>query len=290
MCVKSVPRQNPSNHELKRDLYQPIMCRISATQELTPTEKLFRLERADGLLFDYKPGQFMQVSIFGIGEAPISVSSSPTRGDYLDLTVRKAGVLTTRMHTLGRGDTIGLRGPFGTFFDIDSFKGKDLLLIAGGCGLAPMRSLIQNVEDHRSDFGKIWILYGAKSPLDVLYKEELAVWQRSQSLTCEMTVDSVPTGTCWDGHVGLIPLLVNQLIVDPQRTEAVIIGPPVMYRFVIKELLDKGMTDKNITISLERHMKCGNGKCGHCAIGHLYCCLDGPVFRLEQLASLDTQI
>ncbi|MEJ2703285.1 MAG: FAD/NAD(P)-binding protein [Sedimentisphaerales bacterium] len=256
--------------------------------DLTPTEKLFRLERCDGLPFDYRAGQFMQVSVFGVGEAPISVSSSPTRGDYLDLTVRKAGVLTGKMHTLKSGATIGLRGPFGTCFDINSFKGKDLLLISGGCGLAPMRALIQNVEDRRAEFGKIRILYGAKSPLDVLYKEELAAWRRSKSLTCRVTVDSVPTGTCWDGHVGLIPSLVNQSAINPRRTEAIIIGPPIMYRFVIKELRDKGLADKNITISLERHMKCGNGKCGHCVIGHLYCCLDGPVFRLDHLAGLDT--
>ena len=286
MCAKSASCKSLSKDQPKRNLYQPIMCRISTTQELTPTEKLFRLERSDGLLFNYKPGQFMQVSVFGVGEAPISVSSSLTRGNYLDLAVRKAGVLTGMMHTLKTGDTIGLRGPFGTFFDIDSFKGKDLLLIAGGCGLAPMRSLIQNVEDRRSDFGDIKILYGAKSPLDVLYKQELSVCRHSNCLTCEVTVDNVSTGTCWDGHVGLIPSLINKSSIDVQRTEAVIIGPPVMYRFVIKELHDKGLTDENITLSLERHMKCGNGKCGHCAIGHLYCCLDGPVFRLDQLAGL----
>lgn len=269
------------------DLYKPFMCRISDVLDLTPTEKLFRIDRMDGMVFDYKPGQFMQVSIFGVGEAPISVSSSPTRGGHLDLTVRKAGVLTGMMHKLKCGDSIGLRGPFGTFFDIESFKGKDLLLIAGGCGLAPMRSLIQYVEDCRADFGKVRILYGAKSPQDVLYKEELVVWKQSDCLSCEVTVDNIPSGTCWDGKVGLILSLIYSLKINPKQTEAVIIGPPVMYKYVIKELYDKGLTDNNITISLERHMKCGNGKCGHCAIGHLYCCLDGPVFRLDRLAGLD---
>lgn len=263
------------------------MCRINDVRDITPTEKLFRTNRMDGMVFDHKPGQFMQVSVFGIGEAPISISSSPTRGGQLDLTVRKAGVLTGMMHKLKTGDTIGLRGPFGTFFDIESLKSKDLLLIAGGCGLAPMRSLIQYVEDCRSLFGDVTILYGAKSPRDVLYKEELAVWKRSNYLSCEVTVDNVSSGTCWDGKVGLIPSLIHSLKFDPKKTEAVIIGPPVMYKYVIKELYDKGLTDENIIISLERHMKCGNGKCGHCAIGHLYCCLDGPVFRLNKLAGLD---
>jgi sulfhydrogenase subunit gamma (sulfur reductase) len=290
MSVKNASCQIQGNNKKTQDIYRPTICRISTTEELTPTERLFRVEPNDGFLFDHKPGQFMQVSVFGIGEAPISISSSSTRGKFLDLAVRKAGILTGMMHTFKTGDTIGMRGPFGTFFDIDSFKGKHLLLIAGGCGLAPMRSLIQYVEDRRSDFGDIKILYGAKSPLDVLYKEELSIWRHSQNLTCEVTVDNVLTGTCWDGHVGLIPSLIRRLKVKPQRTEAVIIGPPAMYRFVIKELHDKGLTDENITISLERHMKCGNGKCGHCAIGHYYCCLDGPVFQLSQLRDLDIYI
>ncbi len=270
----------------QRHLYEPFHCRIEAVQDLTPAERLFRLIRLDGQLFGHRPGQFMMVSVEGIGEAPISVSSSPTRGGHLDLGIRKTGVLTAAMHAMQAGDQLGLRGPFGTCFDTDGMKGKDLLLISGGCGLAPMRALIQYVEDRRRDFGQVTVLYGAKSPADILYKEEVAAWQGSQVLACRVTVDNVPGGTCWDGHVGLITRLIPPLQIDPSRTVAVIVGPPIMYKFVIQELFSKGLHDADIIVSLERYMKCGVGKCGHCTIDHLYCCMDGPVFRLDQVASV----
>jgi sulfhydrogenase subunit gamma (sulfur reductase) len=275
-----------SDNKSKNELYRPFMCSIEFVRPLTHTEKLFRLIRRDGRPFGHKPGQFVQVSITGIGEAPISVSSSPTRGDYLELGVRKAGTLTGAMHELKAGDVIGLRGPFGTFFDTEAMKGEDLLLISGGCGLAPMRALIQYVQDRRDDFGKVTVLYGAKSPDDILYKDELIEWQNSDNLVCQYTVDNVPQGTCWDANVGLITELIPPLQIDVPKTVAVVVGPPVMYRFVIRELNSKGVRDENIIVSLERYMKCGVGKCGHCTIDHLYCCIDGPVFSLKQVAGL----
>lgn len=285
------PRTVSSAHGADlREVYEPVICRVESVRELTRTEKVFRLMRRDGPAFGHKPGQFMQVSLFGIGEAPISVSSSPTRGDCLELAVRKVGKLTSAMHRLAPGDSIGLRGPFGTCFDRAAMEGKDLLLISGGGGLAPMRSLIQYVEDRRSDFGRVTILYGAKSPQDMLFKDEWAKWRVSCAFACHRTVDNVPNGTCWDGHVGLITKLIPPLQIDPARTIAVVVGPPVMYRFVITELLAKGLQDNQIIVSLERHMKCGIGKCGHCAIDHLYCCIDGPVFRLDALPRLPEMI
>lgn len=268
-------------------LYLPISCTLKSREVLTPSETLFRLERDDGQPFGHKPGQFFQISVFGIGEAPISVSSSPTRGNYLDLGVRKAGKLTGMLHdSLKPGDKIGVRGPFGTFFDVEAMKGKDLLLISGGCGLAPMRALIQYVEDRSKDFGKVTMLYGAKSPEDMLYKQELAQWEKTSAMDCHYTVDSISGGSCWDGNVGLITKLVPPLEINRDNTVAVIVGPPIMYRFVIMELYQKGLQNEDIIVSLERHMKCGVGKCGHCTIEHLYCCLDGPVFRLDQVINL----
>jgi sulfhydrogenase subunit gamma (sulfur reductase) len=267
-------------------LYEPFRCKIESVADLTPIEKLFRLVRLDGKPFGHKPGQFMMVSIEGVGEAPISVSSSPSRGDYLELGVRKAGVLTAALHAMQAGAELGLRGPFGTCFDGETMKGKDLLLISGGCGLAPLRALIQHLEDRRSDYGSVTILYGAKSPQDMLYKDELKAWQQSKSLVCQVTVDNITSGTCWDGHVGLITTLIPPLTVRADNTIAVIVGPPIMYKFVIPELYEKGLTDTDIVVSLERYMKCGVGKCGHCTIDHLYCCMDGPVFRLDQVASV----
>lgn len=270
----------------KHTLYRPFNCTLRSVRDLTPSEKMFRLAKLEGGPFGHRPGQFMQVSVLGIGEAPISVSSSPTRGDYLELGVRAAGTLTSALHRLKPGDEIGLRGPFGTHFPTDEMKGRDLLLISGGCGLAPMRALIQYVEDRRGDFRKVTILYGAKSPDDVLYKDELRGWRNSKIFECQVTVDRVPGGTCWDANVGMITKLIPPLQIRPDDTMAVIVGPPIMYKFVIEELCAKGLNAGNIVVSLERHMKCGVGKCGHCTIDHLYCCIDGPVFRLDQVANL----
>jgi sulfhydrogenase subunit gamma (sulfur reductase) len=216
----------------------------------------------------------------------ISVSSSPTRGNYLELGVRKIGTLTSAMHNLRVGDTLGMRGPFGTCFPTDSITGKDLLLIAGGCGLAPLRSMIQYAEDNLQNFGEITIFYGAKSPQDVMYKNELTKLQQSKRINCAVTVDNVPEGTCWNYNVGLITTLFSSLKINPKNTVAIICGPPIMYKFVIQELEKKGLNDNQIVVSLERHMKCGVGKCGHCTIEHLYCCIDGPVFWLNQVRQI----
>ena len=284
MCSSAVSQTD--KHECNEKLYEPFMCRLDSVEDLTPSEKLFRFQRQDGKPFGHEPGQFMQVSITGLGEAPISVSSSPTRADYLELGIRKTGTLTSAMHQLKAGDSIGMRGPFGTFFETEKMKGRDLLLISGGCGLAPMRALIQYVEDKRDDFGNVTMLYGAKTPEDILYKDELKAWSDCDKLDCKVTVDSVPDNTKWDGPVGLITELIPPLKIDTAKTTAVIVGPPIMYKFVIQQLHSKKIDDKDIVVSLERYMKCGVGKCGHCTIDHLYCCIDGPVFTLDKVVSL----
>ena len=277
----------PTRQQAPAPLYRPVPCTVQSVADLTPTEKLFRLVREDGRPFGHRPGQFVQVSMLGAGEAPISVSSSPTRGPYLDLGVRRAGEVTGLMHeVLAPGAEVGIRGPFGTSFDTDAMRGGDVLLIAGGCGLAPMRALIQYCEDRRDEFGNVTVLYGARTPEDRLYKDDLAEWSRSPHLDCRCTVDEVPPDQQWDGNVGVITTLMPPLEVDPQRTTAVIVGPPVMYRFVISELESKRLRHDQVIVSLERHMKCGVGKCGHCTIEHLYCCLDGPVFRLDEIIHL----
>ncbi|MFH1744074.1 MAG: FAD/NAD(P)-binding protein [bacterium] len=269
-----------------QSLYKPFLCRIEFIEDLTPLEKLFKIEIPTGVDFHHQPGQFVQVSVWGFGEAPISISSSPTRKGYIELGVRNAGSLTNALHQLKPGDKIGVRGPFGSCFDVQQLRHKDLLLIAGGCGLAPLRSLIQYCEDRREEFGDIRILYGAKTPEDMLYKSELAVWERSEIFECHTTVDSAGQDTAYAGNVGLIPALIPCLEINSQNTVAVIIGPQVMYKFVIDELKKKGLLENHIIVSLERHMKCGVGKCGHCTIEHLYCCIDGPVFNLTQVQGL----
>jgi NAD(P)H-flavin reductase len=187
------------------------------------------------------------------------------------------------MHELSEGDSIGIRGPFGRPFDLGRLAGQDLLLISGGCGLAPMRSLIQYCEDRPDDFGVVTILYGARSVEDSLFKDDLAAWEASARFACTRTVDQAPEGGCYGGNVGLITRLIPPLEIALERTVAVIVGPPVMYRFVIEELRSKGLGSDRIVVSLERQMRCGVGKCGHCTIDHLYCCQDGPVFWLNEI-------
>ncbi len=273
-------------HLTSTSLYQPEDCEILEVSDLTPHEKLFRLRLADGRPLGHLPGQFVQVSLLGWGEAPISVASSPTRDGYFEMGVRRAGSLTAAMHELKAGDAIGIRGPFGNPFDLPRLRGKDLLLVSGGCGLAPMRSLIQYCEDRPEEFGALAILYGAKSPADTLFKDDLAAWEASARFACSRTVDRVTGGDCYSGGVGLVTALIPPLAIDPNRTVAVLVGPPVMYRAVIDELHKKGLGSDRIAVSLERQMRCGVGKCGHCTIEHLYCCQDGPVFWLNEIEQL----
>ena len=271
---------------LAPSLYIPFDCEIVSVTDLTPDEKLFRVRKCDGTELGHLPGQFIQVSLLGWGEAPLSVASSPTRGEVFELGVRRAGSLTTALHDLSPGDIIGIRGPFGHPFDLSFLRGQELLLISGGCGLAPLRSLIQYCEDRPEEFGAVTILYGAKSPDYVLFRDEVASWESSERFACGVTVDRAPDGACYDGAVGLVTSLIPPLTFDPYRTVAVIVGPPVMYRAVIAELKQKGLDAGRIVVSLERHMQCGVGKCGHCAIEHLSCCQDGPVFRLDEIEHL----
>jgi NAD(P)H-flavin reductase len=267
-------------------LYLPIECEIISVIDLTPGEKLFRVRRSDGAPLGHLPGQFVQVSLLGWGEAPISVASSPTREGFFELGVRCAGTLTGAMHTLKAGDTFGIRGPFGRPFDLPRLQGQDLLLISGGCGLAPMRSLIQYCEDRPDGFGEVTLLYGARNPADRLFKDELAAWEQSARFACSFTVDSISGGDCFSGSVGLITALIPPLHCIPDKTIAAIVGPPAMYRAVIVELHRKGLSSDRIVVSLERQMRCGVGKCGHCTIEHLYCCQDGPVFWLNEIEHL----
>jgi len=269
-----------------RPLYIPRKAEILSVTELTPTEKLFRLRQQDGEELNHQPGQFIQLSILGFGEAPISVASSPTRHGFIELGIRRAGSLTAAMHQLQPGDVVGIRGPYGKPFDITSMERRDLLLISGGCGLAPLRSLIQYVADRRDNFGRVIILHGAKNPQQIMFREELDSWDSVPGFSCDYTVDSYGGADCYNGISGRITELIPPLYINPGTTEAVLVGPAAMYPPVISRLREKGLTSGHIVVSLERQMRCGVGKCGHCSIEHLYCCQDGPVFRLSDIEHL----
>ena len=261
--------------------YAVKQSKILQAKMLTENEKFFEIMLPGGENLDHDPGQFVMASMPGIGEAPISISSSPTKRGAFDLVVRNVGKVTGAMHKLESSDEIGIRGPFGVGFPVQILEGNDLLFVAGGLGIVPLRSLINYVIDNRRDFGKVDILLGCKSPVDLLFSDDLEQWEERLDVNFNCTVDKGAPE--WNGNIGLITSLIPGVTLDPNRTFGIVVGPPIMYKYVIVELLQKGIPERQIYLSLERHMKCGVGKCGHCQIGGVYCCQDGPVVRYDKI-------
>lgn len=265
--------------------YLPRWAEIFRIEDLTETEKLFEMHLVNGEPLGHNPGQFVELSVMGIGEAPISVSSAPRQTNSFELAIRKVGNLTNAVHRLAVGDTVGIRGPFGTHFPVEETKQKDILFVAGGIGLVPLRSFIHFVLEHRKEYGEVTILFGARNPSERLFLGELDEWRNRKDIRYLDTVDRPDAE--WRGHVGVITTLFPQIDIDPSKTYCVIVGPPVMYRFAILEAKARGIPDTQIFLSLERRMKCGLGKCGHCQINHIYVCQDGPVFRYTDIFDLE---
>jgi NAD(P)H-flavin reductase len=266
--------------------YVPRLATIKRKQPMTANETLFEIKLDDNSVLDHKPGQFVEVSVFGVGEAPISVSSPPTKKDSFEICVRKLGNVTTKLHTLKVGDKVGIRGPFGNGFDTEFLKGKDLLFVAGGLGFAPLRSLFNYVLDSRKDYGQVTLLYGCKEPKELLFSDELLALAKRNDVEYKPTVDRCPESELWSDNVGVITTLIPQVKFDPQKIYAVICGPPIMYKFVIADLKKRGVPDDHIIMSLERRMKCGVGICGHCQINQIYVCKDGPVFNYSKIKGI----
>jgi len=236
--------------------------------------------------FKYRPGQFAEVSLFGVGEAPISITSSPTQKGYLEFSVKKAGVVTTALHQSRVGDIIGVRGPYGNNFPVEDMEGKNLVIIGGGIGLAPVRSLITYVldQENRSRFNDVTIIYGARSPGDLVFKWELENWGKRPDVDLHVTVDRGDER--WTGKVGFVPAVLMEVAPKPDNCVTVTCGPPIMIKFVLQNLEKLGFEPRQIVTTLEMRMKCGIGKCGRCNIGKQYVCRDGPVFTLEQLSGM----
>jgi NAD(P)H-flavin reductase/NAD-dependent dihydropyrimidine dehydrogenase PreA subunit len=263
--------------------YVPKLATIVKKVPMTAKEILFEIKLDDGSDINHKPGQFVEISVFGVGEAPISVSSPPTKKGTFELCVRKVGSVTTKLHTLNVGDKVGVRGPFGNGFDAEFLKGKDLLFVAGGLGVAPLRSLFNYVLDKRKDYGRVILLYGCKEPRELLFGDEMLALAKRADVEFKPTVDWCPENELWDGNIGVITTLIPQVNFDPESTYAIVCGPPIMYKFVIADLRGRKVPDDHIIISLERRMKCGVGKCGHCQINQIYVCKDGPVFNYSKI-------
>jgi sulfhydrogenase subunit gamma (sulfur reductase) len=241
---------------------------------------LFQLRLLDERLVErwcHRPGQFVELSVIGTGEAPISISSSPTRRGILELCVRRVGRVTDALFRLPTQALVGVRGPYGNGFPVEEMAGHDLLIVAGGLGMAPLRSLLWYAMDYRERFGTLTLMYGARSPAEMLFRDELLSLAHVEGIETLLTVDRDPTGT-WPHHVGLLPELFEKVRLDPATTYAAVVGPPVVYKFVLRELLAQRFSQDRILMSLERRMKCGVGKCGHCSVGYKYTCIHGPVF------------
>ncbi|MBU0717359.1 MAG: FAD/NAD(P)-binding protein [Planctomycetes bacterium] len=268
-----------------RSLYEPEAAEVVAVERLTDLESLYALRLASGQPLGHDPGQFVQVALLGVGECPISVCSSPTRPESFELCVRRVGEVTRHIHELHEGEVVGVRGPLGHGFDVDELHGKDILVVAGGLGIAPVRSLIQYIIDERPRFGDFHLLYGARSPNELLFRNDLTRWRENDDINFHVTVDRPDEQ--WRGHSGVVTTLFSEVPrLDPAKTMAVVVGPPVMFKFVVLEVLARRIHQKNIFCSLERRMKCGVGKCGHCQVNNVYVCLEGPVFRYGELKAL----
>jgi len=272
--------------------YQPHMARIVRIYKMVEGNYLFTVRFRDDRLareFRHQPGQFVMLSVPGAGEMPISISSSPTRPEVLELCVRRVGRVTNALYRLHANDEVGVRGPYGNGFPIQEMRHNDLLLVAGGLGMAPLRSLLWYAMDHRDEFHNVILMYGAKRPEEMLFREELLALVDRTDVKCLLTVDADPSGT-WTNHVGLLPTMFDHARIEPRHTYAAVCGPPVVYKFVLRKLLELGFSKDRILMSLERRMKCGVGKCGHCSIGYKYTCLNGPIFTYWDAINLPEMI
>lgn len=259
---------------------------METTDRMLRTLELTFQKEEDKKAFGFIPGQFCELSLFGKGEAPFGIASSPTENGSLKFTVNRAGLVTTALHHIEEGEEIGVRGPLGNGYPIDLLKGHNLLVVGGGFAFTTLRSLIAYflVPKHRSRVREITVIYGARMPGLILYKEELQEWSNRDDMRVVVTVDAGDQD--WKGKVGLVPNVLQEVAPSSENTYAVVCGPPVMIRFTLPKLKALQFPDERIYTSLERRMKCGLGKCGRCNIGHLYVCKDGPVFSLEQLNKL----
>lgn len=275
------------------NVYLPSRALIEQVSDEIADVKTFRWrfeDAAEQAAFRrFRPGQFAQVSVFGAGEFPLSLPASPSEQDFL-FTVRSVGSCSAALHRLRAGDVFAVRGPYGNGFPMEQYRGKDLVIVAGGIGLIPLRSCIVYALAHREEYGRVLVIHGARTPRDLMYLPLLEDLRRSGQIEVHLTVDRALAG--WTGNVGV----VGSLLAKPEvrlpvgNSIAFVCGPPVMFRFAIRDLLAMGMQGKDIVSTLERYMKCGVGKCGHCCIGSAYVCTDGPVFTYEQIVQLGESI
>lgn len=267
------------------NLYQPFKVKIIKIEEYSKDVKLFRFKREagdfpknkDNLCFN--PGQFVLVSLFGYGEAPFGAASSPLNNQYIDVVIRKAGNLTEALHRLEENGTAFMRGPYGNGFPLDFIEGKDMVMVTGGCGIPPIASLVEYIAANRNKFNNVYLIYGARTPDDILMRDKLKEWE--SKIKVMLTVDKPDKD--WQGHVGMVSELIDDIKINPKDAVAAMCGPGPMMDALEKILRPLGISDRRIFVSMERKMQCGIGKCQHCTTGDKYVCQDGPVFYFDQI-------
>ena len=270
---------------LKKDEMTPRVCLVQKFKKETQDTFTVDLLPADSNQgFDFHPGQFNMLYMYGVGEVPISICGDPSDKGRIVHTIRAYGAVTSRMMTLKKGDMLGVRGPFGSHWPVEDLVGRDILLVAGGIGIAPLRPALFHILNNRARYGKVLLLYGERTPGDLIYRSQIERWRGRFDLEIEVTVDSAREG--WRGSVGVVTILMPRIMIDPANTFAMLCGPEIMMHYTIGELRNKGMQDDHIYISMERNMRCGIGFCGHCQLGPIFVCKDGPVFNLRRVRHL----
>jgi sulfhydrogenase subunit gamma (sulfur reductase) len=259
----------------------PMLGTLAGMADLADDIKLFQIE-LNGQRFDYQPGQFAFVSAFGVGEAPFGLASTSARTPLLEFAINRIGTVTTALHRLEPGAVVGVRGPLGNSFPLDEMKGKDLLVLGGGIGGAPLRPVIHSVLDNRADYGHLTILWAARKPSLLVFTDEYDAWRSAPNTDLHLTVDEADA--TWTGDVGLITELLEEVAPSPENTVTVVCGPPIMIKFVVLGLKKLGFADEQMIMTLEAKMKCGIGKCGRCNMGEKFVCLDGPVFSYAEVS------
>ena len=265
--------------------YRPYLGTLVGARDLATDIKLFQVQLdnpEERESFAYLPGQFGFVSAFGVGEAPFGLASTPLRGPTLEFAVNKVGTVTSALHRLGEGDVVGVRGPFGNWFPLDEMRGKNIILLGGGIGGAPLRPVIQTVLDNRADYGKLTILWAARSPSLLIFTEEFDQWRAAPDTELHLTVDH--GDDTWTDKVGLITTLLEEVAPSPENAATITCGPPIMIKFTLLTLEKLGFSPDQMIVTLEAKMKCGMGKCGRCNLGEKYVCTDGPVFSYAEIS------
>lgn len=272
-----------------QNIYKPYLMTVIDTIDEAPGVRTLRLKfqnEDEGKAFTFKAGQFAEYSVFGEGECTFCIASPPTRKEYIECTFRQVGRVTTALRNVEVGDTIGFRGPYGNVFPIEQWEGKNLLFVAGGIALPPMRCVIWNCLDLRERYKNVTIIYGAKTVADLVYKRELKEWDERPDVTLVTTVDPGGETKDWTGKIGFVPTVLEQIAPSSENCVAVVCGPPIMIKFTLPVLDKLGFKPEDIYTTLENRMKCGLGKCGRCNVGGVYICKDGPVFTAAQLKNL----